>query len=543
MNKLLQQLSVLWGRLLLAQKVTIIFAVGGLLAVLGVIIYGSAQTDYRLLARDLTRSQVAEIASFLDSNRVVFQVADGESAILVPAKDLYRLRNDLAQRSLLGDGVKGFELLDGSSMWDSSFREQKNYDRAVSGELERSFREMPGVKSARVLIDRPAPSPFMGNDDARPRASIKVDLQPGSRLTDRQIAGIIHLTSGAVAGLPPENVQVMDGGGLLTPREDEQGVGMASTVLEAEAGREAYLTRKAQEILDATLGRGRSQVKVSVKMDFTRRTEASTNPDKSVVLKEQTSTLDETTPVFGQAGVAGTASNVEAADSGTVTQSSANARKTNEEARNEYVVGNRTITQEDEVGRIRAMSVSILVDQRSKEIEKLDATGKPTGEMETEWQPVPAAELEQYKDLVLNSIGYHATRGSQTPDAAPQLDERFKATIQSIRMWRENEPAAAAVASALDPEKLRTWIGYGAAAIAALVFLLLARGQLKRSQAAWAAAEERTRLAAERAAQATPVPEEARDRRDTLKEDLARRIQEDPALAASILRKWIHGEA
>ena len=33
-------------------------------------------------------------------------------------------------------------------MGDSSFKEQKTYDRALAGELERSFRELPGVKSA-----------------------------------------------------------------------------------------------------------------------------------------------------------------------------------------------------------------------------------------------------------------------------------------------------------------------------------------------------------------------------------------------------------
>ncbi len=543
MNKLLQQLTVLWGRLLLAQKVTMIMATVGLLAVLGAIMYGASRPDYRLLVRDLTRGQVAEIASFLDTSRVPYQVADGETAILVPSKDLYRLRNELSQRSMLGDGVKGFELLDGGSMWDSTFREHRTYDRAVAGELERSFREMPGVVSARVLIDRPAPSPFMGDADAKPRASVKVALTPGARLTDRQISGIIHLTSGAVAGLPPEHVQIMDGGGLLTPKQDEHGVGMASTVLEAEANRESYLTRKAQEILDATLGRGRSQVKVAVKMDFTRRTEASTNPDRSVVLKEQTTTLDETTPVFAQAGIAGTASNVEGADSGTTTPM-ANARKTTEEARNEYVVGNRTITQEDEVGRVRAMSVSILIDHRSRTTPAVDDQGQPTGAQETVWEPIPAAELEQYKDLVLNAIGFHAARGSQPTEATPQLDERFKATVQSIRMMRDDDFAqVAAAVSALDPQQLRTWIGYGAAVLAVIVFLLLARGQLRRGHVALTVATERRREVEQRAAEAPPVPEAARDRRESLREDLARRIQEDPALAATIVRKWIHGEA
>lgn len=541
MNTLLQQLLGIWKRLEATQRVTIALVALGLIAGLGAIIYGSSRPDFRLLARDLDRGKVAEIAAQLESQNIPYRIVDNETAVLVPAKDLYRLRNDLAQRSLLGDGTRGFELLEGSSMWDSTFREHKTFDRAIGGELERSFKEIPGVRSARVLIDRPAPSPFLGDADALPRASIKLDLNPGTRLSDRQIAGIVQLTTGAVAGLPAENVQIMDGGGLLTPKNTETGVGMASTVLEAEAARETYLTRKAQEILDATLGRGRSQVKVAVKLDFTKRTEASTNPDKAVVLREQTNATEETTPVFPNAGIAGTASNIEGAEASTGT-TAANAKKTNEEAQNEYVVGNRTITQEDEVGMVKAMTVSILVDHRAKEQDAVDDKGQPTGEKTQVWEPIPQAELDQLRDLVLNAIGFYAAKGSQGNDAPQQIEDRFKSTIQSIRMFREEEPAVVEAGIAMD-DSLKTWIGYGAAAFAALVFLVLARGQLKRSQTAWAAAEERTRQAREQQAAAAAAVAEAGGGRESLRDVLAQRIKEDPAVAAAILRKWIHGEA
>ena len=46
--------------------------------------------------------------------------------------------------------------------------------------------------------------------------------------------------------------------------------------------REAYLTRKAQDLLDIIVGPGESIVKVAVKLDFTKRTEASTDPTKQV---------------------------------------------------------------------------------------------------------------------------------------------------------------------------------------------------------------------------------------------------------------------
>lgn len=549
MNKFLQQLNAMWGKLEVGQKATIVLVVIGFAVAAVAIGYATTRPDLRLLARDLKPAQVAEIGAFLDQAHVQYRVTDGDTAIMVPEKDLYRLRNELAQREMLGDGGRGFELLAKGGMWDSTFTERKTYDRAVAGELERSFREIPGVRGARVIIDRPAPSPFVDDREAQPRASIKLDIKPGSRLTDKQVAGIIHLASGAVAGLAPERVQVADGSGLLTPAAADSGAAMAATALEAEAAREAYLSKKAQELLDATLGQGRSQVRVAVKLDFSKRTEASSNPDKSAVLKEQTSETDEATPVFPQAGVAGTASNVESADSG-ASGPVATAKKTNADGKTEYVVGQRTITHEDEIGRIKGMTVSILLDHRERKVAKKDAAGKETGEFEVVSEPIESKEQEKLKELVLGAIGYHAAKGSQSTIDTPQaIEARFKATVECIKMWREEvEPAAVAAAQAAPVsflgKGLADWIGYGVAGIVALVLLVVARGQLKRSHQAWAAAEERSRREAEsRAAEARSASSEgeSRSRRQELKDQIKRTIQQDPTAAAAVLRKWMHG--
>jgi flagellar biosynthesis/type III secretory pathway M-ring protein FliF/YscJ len=90
MNTLLQQLNAIWTRLQPAQKLTMILVALGLLGGLAAIIYGSSRPDYRLLARDLDRGAVAEIVSQLEASRIDYRVVDGETAILVPAKDLYR---------------------------------------------------------------------------------------------------------------------------------------------------------------------------------------------------------------------------------------------------------------------------------------------------------------------------------------------------------------------------------------------------------------------------------------------------------------------
>jgi flagellar M-ring protein FliF len=554
MSKIWQQLRAIWGRLEVSQRATIVLVlIGAITAAVG-LSYAASRPDYRMLVSDLGKGQVAEIVAYLDSTQVKYQLADRDSTILVPGKDLYRLRNELAERELLSDGSKGFEILSKSNMWDSTFTEHKTYDRAVAGELERSFRELAGVRSARVLIDRPQPSPFVGDDSAKPKASIKLDMASGKRLTDRQVAGVLRLTAGAIAGLQPERVEIMDNHGLLTPAAADSSAMMAQTTLEAEAARDAYLTRKAQEQLDAVLGGGRSMVKVATKLDFTKRSTATSDPTKSVLLKENTSTTDEKTPIQPAGGVAGTQPNVEGAPSagGGAAQIGS---KTSEETKNEYVVGKSTTTQEDEIGRVTAMSVSILLDFKSTQVAKKDDKGQPTKEMEEQRTEYTDVEKQRFRDLVINAIGYNAAKGMQLKaEAADKVEARFSATVQSMELYRE--PAVIAQAGVTIPGfpgGMADWIGYGLAGLVAIVVLMVARGQLKRSHQAWAQAEakarqEATEVNAITKAKAKPVltPEdtqeqdELRARRAELKDQIKKRVMDDPTSAAQIVRRWLY---
>ncbi|MDW8372872.1 MAG: flagellar basal-body MS-ring/collar protein FliF [Planctomycetota bacterium] len=551
MSKFWQQLLQVWSRLETAQRATIVLASLAALVGLALLAYHATRPSYQLLAKDLTRARTAEIVAYLEQQGVPYRVVDRETAVLVPSQHIYRLRNELAQQDLLGDGGKGFELLDKSSFMMSTFQEHRSYDRAVAGELERSFRELPGVRSARVIIDRPQPSPFIGDDSAKPRASIKLDLVPGVRLTERQIAGIIALTAGAVAGLDHERVEVMDNSGLLTPKSADSAAGLASTTLEAEAARDAYLTRKAQEQLDAVLGPGRGRVKVSVKLDFAKRSESSVDPTKSLALTERTLTTDKKSPVQSIGGVAGTAPNVE--NEGRAAPPAPQlASETSEETQTSYFVGQRKVTVEDEVGRIRGMTVSILLPYKTEEVEELDAAGKPTGRKTQRRVPYTAEEQKRFESLVLNAIGFEAARDIVAKiEGVQNLSGRFSSTVQSMDLY---EPPPEPAAQAMLPLPLGgEWLGYGLVAAVALGLLLVAHLQLRRSHRAWKEAEERARKAreaeeaAKRPKEEPPSPEEelqrqVRSRRQELKDSIKRAIMEDPNAAAAIVRRWLYDQ-
>ena len=117
--------------------------------------------------------------------------------------------------------------------------------------------------------------------------------------------------------------------------------------------------------MDRALGAGRSLIQISVDLDFAKRTEAESTPtNPGVVIREQTNVTDESTPVPIASGLAGTAGNVEGGNGGQAT--SETATKSEETSSRELATGKKTTTLEDEVGRVRGMTVSILLDHKEQ---------------------------------------------------------------------------------------------------------------------------------------------------------------------------------
>jgi flagellar M-ring protein FliF len=552
MQQFWQQLVALWQRLETAQRATIVLVGLGFVVLAAVLVYGATQPDMRTLVRDLERAEVADIVVYLEEEGVPYEVVDHGTAILVPASNQYVLRKTLAEQDLLGDSSTGFELLSEASFADSTFREQKNYDRAVAGELERSFRTISGVKEARVIIVRPQPSPFIGDKDQQASASVFLGMHDGQRLKQEQVRGVVRLAAGAVEGLRPDAVEVVDNHGPLTRHDEDEGALAASTNLATETERERHLTRKAQQLLDRVLGPGRSMVSIAVDLDFTERTEASSNPTGNVVLREQTITSDESTPIPMTGGLAGTASNVESP--GAAATASENQTKTMEDATRDYVVGERRINTVDEVGRITGMTVSILLDYKQVEKPKVDADGNPVvneaGDpvMTTVWKEHGADERAEFEELVLKAIGFDAAKHLQlglNPQTVEVVEKRFTVATHSMRMYQEQQPEVMQAGMLpLTPEAIGKYVRYALAGIVALGLVLVARGQLKRSHSAWEAEQERKRTLDEerrkQVAEAEHSDEALSQRRMTAKEAIREQIMQNPQTASQVLRRWMY---
>src|SRR5690606_20378247 len=117
----------------------------------------------------------------------------------------------------------------------------------------------------------PERSPFR-ETQTQPTASVVIQHAGNQRLGAEHIQGISALVSGAVEGLSPESVTVLDTRGNLLSNPDAHNThaSAGSTQLRLQQTVEAHLLDKGQSMLDRVLGPGNAIVRVAALLNFDR---------------------------------------------------------------------------------------------------------------------------------------------------------------------------------------------------------------------------------------------------------------------------------
>ncbi len=225
---------------------------------------------YQTLYSNLEQSDAAAIGSYLEKNKIKFQISpDGES-IQVAGASVAKVRLELASKGLpKGSGV-GFELFDKANLNISDFNQKINYNRALEGELARTISSLESVKSAKVHLVLPKKSIFKEQAEEA-KASVILTTEYGAKLSDSQIKGIQHLVSSAIEGLKAQNVQITDQDGnslvkFIDPNSLEEEKQSANEKKTRDF--EAKLENDLNDMLATILGKGNVLVNVSAEMNF-----------------------------------------------------------------------------------------------------------------------------------------------------------------------------------------------------------------------------------------------------------------------------------
>lgn len=413
----------------------------------------SRAPDYKVLYSNLSDRDGGAIIASLQQMNIPYKFAEGGGAVLVAAEQVHEARLRLASQGLPKGGSVGFELMDNQKFGVSQFAEQVNYQRALEGELARSVESISAVEAARVHLALPKPSLFV-RDQQKPSASVVITLYHGRSLDDGQVSAIAHLVSSSVPELSAKNVTIVDQSGnlLSTPNTGNRGLD-ASQLKYSQEIEQSYI-RRIEAILQPIVGAANVRAQVAADIDFStvehtdEKYAPNQDPAKAAIRSQQSSDANQqgatppggvpgalsnqppinpTAPLSiappGQPGTAGAQVNPANAVSNTARSGgSSNVRR---DVTTNYEVDRSISHVQQSAGAIKRLSVAVVVNYRGA----ANAQGKVSA------QALPAAEMEQVKNLVKQAMGYSAERG----DSLNVVNSQFAgdAPEPELPLWRQ----------------------------------------------------------------------------------------------------------
>ena len=245
------------------------FGVGRLIAIfgltagaaIGLVIFTSYMNGSgdALLFSGLQPADAATVTQRLDQANISYTLAEGGSAVYVPADQVDDARLRVASEGALGFGSVGYEIFDETdALGTTSFVQNVNAKRALEGELARSINTINTINGSRVHLVLPERRLF-SQDQQNPSASVVISTQ--GRVTQSQVATIRNLVATAVPGLNANAITIADDQGrlLASPSQDGQDAG-AAALDDFRASFEGDLSAKIRDVVSG----GRSGIEYLV---------------------------------------------------------------------------------------------------------------------------------------------------------------------------------------------------------------------------------------------------------------------------------------
>lgn len=457
----IDQFAETFKKLSMLQRVSLLAATVAVFAAVVVLVIWANKPIYKTLYADLQEKDVKDVTTALDGKNVPYKVVDGKT-IEVPSEDVYETRIALAQEGLPKDMGVGFELFDETKLGMTEFSQNVNYQRALQGELSRTISIMSEVVEAKVHLTIPKERIFVTEDDES-KASVVIRLKTGQVLKPDQVKAITHLVAGAVKGLKPESVQVLDTNGNLLSEfinEAQDSTYATQSQLEQQRQLEREIEKKLQGLLSRTLGVDKYVARASLEMDFNRKEITKEEFGDTPVLRSQHSLeINAKNTGKGPAGIPGVESNL--AEPDLLIDGIMSEYSKAEETQNFEI--SKTVTHEQKInGVIKRLTVSVVVDDKPEQV-------NDNGTITIVKRPRSDEEITKIRTAVASAVGFNAERG----DIVDVTNISFDTSDETVDT------------KLVEKEKIMQWASiaakYGSAVLIVILFyLLLVRPILKR---------------------------------------------------------------
>jgi flagellar M-ring protein FliF len=392
-NEALKGAKGFLDKLTLTQKIIGGVVIASVFIGLIALVASSGKEPMAVLFSELEASDSGKIVEVLKEKNIEYELQNGGTKIMVPKDQVDKMRIDLANQGLPEVSNVGYELFDRTNLGMSEFVQKLNFRRALEGELQSTIEAMDEVRKARVHIVIPEKALFK-KDQKDPTASVTLHLRSGRSISRLNIEGIQNLVANSVEGMVPDKVKVMDQKARVLSQDalDENSIAGKTALQHQQQQRvENYLSDKVQSMLDGVLGVGNAKVSVNADLDFTQIEQEKTqfDPEGQVVRSEQNiKDVSET------------------ADSLSYPYVNQAKDETNQIAN--YEISRNVEKIIHDVGAVERLTISVLING------KVDVTTSPEGGDKTlTYTPRTDEEMQQFREIVQNAIGYDPKRNDQ----------------------------------------------------------------------------------------------------------------------------------
>ena len=365
----------------------------------------AGNTTFAPLMSNLSPEDSNKIIRILRDRHIPFRVDPSGKNITVPPESVDQLRLELATSGMPESSTVGYEVFDKTTLGTTSAVQKINQKRALEGELMRTINSIRGVQRSRVHLATPSKSTFV-EDQKKSTASVVLDLEPGTVLSEKQIYGIGNLVAKAVEGLDVNDVVIVDSNGKVLSKNSADPLAAATAnQLDFQQKVEQDYEKRIETLLSRVVGDGHVVAKVTADLDFAQVNETQTtyDADGSAVLstEKRTDVMNGTRP--GPYGVTGAVSN----QPGTPPPANGEIRT---DTNKDYNVINYKVPQtvrqtSHPTGSVKRLSVAVLVD--GKNIKSIGKDGITQVKSEA-WS---AEKIKEFEDLVVGTVGIDKKRG------------------------------------------------------------------------------------------------------------------------------------
>jgi flagellar M-ring protein FliF len=413
------------------------------------------QSSYKPVFGAREKVVAADMMTVLEAEQIPYRVHPESGQVMVPASALGKVRMLLAAKGVTAQLPAGLELMDRSDpLGVSQFVQDVRFRRGLEGELAQSILTMDAIASARVHLAIAKTSSFVTANTDGNSASVMVTVKPGRALSNEQVAAVVNLVSGSVAGLKPQRVSLVDqAGNLLSARVDLADGFEGATQGDAASRRYTDEVRaNVNDLLAPILGVDNYKLSVTAAVDNDRieETQEKYGEAPKVTSEAMREEMEKNRMALG---VPGTLSNRPPAPAtpgaeGDAPQENNDDGSARKNATTRQYAYDRAITQiKRERGRLKKLSVAVVLNNASA------ANGQA-------WTP---AELANIEKILAGGLGIDATRG----DVLAVSSLKFPAVPVAQEWWQERD-------NVVDMTTYALW-----ALGAALAYFLLARPLLR----------------------------------------------------------------